>query len=108
MLGQIISIHAPHTGRDFRIIVLTILNIDFNPRAPYGARLQRMGWLPFDRFISIHAPHTGRDLLPLAALSVMRVNFNPRAPYGARQFMVVKADNDVLFQSTRPIRGATD
>ena len=57
---------------------------NFNPRAPYGARLCLLvvghRWLQ----ISIHAPHTGRDV---AAVPVREPVFR--------------------FQSTRPIRGAT-
>ena len=35
----------------------------FNPRAPYGARLQVGICLLNTMTISIHAPHTGRDLM---------------------------------------------
>ncbi len=35
-----ISIHAPHTGRDGVPSSLTSLSCNFNPRAPYGARLR--------------------------------------------------------------------
>ena len=80
--------------------------INFNPRAPYGARPGRhelcdipqefqstrpirgatlgLGEVFAIRRISIHAPHTGRDC-PL------------RSPYPV----------GTIFQSTRPIRGAT-
>ena len=37
----------------------------------------------------------------------MRSNFNPRAPYGARREKLSVLLGKVLFQSTRPIRGAT-
>ena len=56
----------------------------FNPRAPYGARLEDVGKLLIPADISIHAPHTGRDCPPVRVL----------LPHS-------------LFQSTRPIRGAT-
>ena len=56
-----ISIHAPHTGRDGRTRHTAHNNKNFNPRAPYGARLCSLAWL--------------RLLL----------DFNPRAPYGARR-----------------------
>ena len=56
----------------------------FNPRAPYGARRGRTGEPIRGAFISIHAPHTGRDL-----------------GYG------LQVRDGKLFQSTRPIRGAT-
>ena len=103
----IISIHAPHTGRDHGLqrqllrqegfqstrpirgatpflYTLPLPRLYFNPRAPYGARLAA----------SQIAPPT-------------TVHFNPRAPYGARRCTKChKADADG-FQSTRPIRGAT-
>ena len=124
-----ISIHAPHTGRD--IIDRDYLGneykfqstrpirgatpstpwagispMNFNPRAPYGARRKkpRRHHGPSDisihaphtgrditlrnleraHIISIHAPHTGRDSLSFSR-PPWRAYFNPRAPYGARQ-----------------------
>ena len=57
---------------------------NFNPRAPYGARLcHTRAYIRTGR-ISIHAPHTGRD--------------RPKIPI---QPPISR------FQSTRPIRGAT-
>ena len=35
--------------------------VNFNPRAPYGARLLDFLGTVLDFIISIHAPHTGRD-----------------------------------------------
>ena len=37
-----ISIHAPHTGRDDSAGFKQVWRIDFNPRAPYGARLNAL------------------------------------------------------------------
>ena len=102
-----ISIHAPHTGRDGlgklplwrmgnfnprapygarRVIVAPDLLVvsNFNPRAPYGARRMTYSQYWDEDCISIHAPHTGRDI---------KICNNLRALS--------------LFQSTRPIRGAT-
>ena len=57
-----ISIHAPHTGRDVRYTIDPIQTWwDFNPRAPYGARLTFKEVFEAWKEISIHAPHTGRD-----------------------------------------------
>ncbi len=57
--------------------------------------------------ISIHAPHTGRDCPGFRGFCGAGY-FNPRAPYGAR---LVPCYGDTpaaaVFQSTRPIRGAT-
>ncbi len=61
MRGMCISIHAPRVGRDQAVQLLMLYGIDFNPRAPRGAR-QR------SQRICAHPCH-----------------FNPRAPRGARR-----------------------
>ena len=125
-----ISIHAPHTGRDLTCyggvdlstsfqstrpirgatlaagVVLAVLG-DFNPRAPYGARRpcsHRFGRGNCD--FNPRAPYGARQTKSCIVLG-NTCNFNPRAPYGARRptWKVVFAYH--LFQSTRPIRGAT-
>ena len=101
----------------------------FNPRAPYGARHNRLSDNMLCNNISIHAPHTGRDDSG-PGWTTTGLHFNPRAPYGARRSGVSPAgpcggisihaphtgrDLHLLiviyqtggFQSTRPIRGAT-
>ena len=80
---------------------------DFNPRAPYGARPVIDEFQGAEEYISIHAPRMGRDQIP----SMGRPhddNFNPRAPYGARHISVVVSPRMFrIFQSTRPVWGAT-
>ena len=101
-----ISIHAPLAGRDRCWFSGGKFLSDFNPRAPCGARLRP---------------------LPPASGSA---NFNPRAPCGARRLLrrstrhgsvisihapLAGRDSALLFhacrasvfQSTRPLRGAT-
>ena len=56
----------------------------FNPRAPRGAR------------------H-----LLLFCLGMLLLDFNPRAPRGARPFGNIPLLQIIIFQSTRPARGAT-
>ena len=80
---QKISIHAPLAGRD---------------RHGYATAL-------FEA-ISIHAPLAGRDRRwgwPCPA----RWYFNPRAPCGARPLASPGVSCFCIFQSTRPLRGAT-
>ena len=78
-----ISIHAPHAGRDTAVAVGGIIPLDFNPRAPCGARLRRVSQEDQHGKISIHAPHAGRD--PYRFLDFSHLSyFNPRAPCGAR------------------------
>ena len=56
--------------------------------------------------ISIHAPRAGRDLFTIMIIRLYQ-NFNPRAPCGARPSSNPKALSRDVFQSTRPVRGAT-
>ena len=79
-----ISIHAPRAGRDVKIL-----------------RKFRLC-----RGISIHAPRAGRDR-KLFLTVIVNVNFNPRAPCGARQPLMRYTRSSSRFQSTRPVRGAT-
>ena len=170
-----ISIHAPHTGRDaietskaggpgtfqstrpirgatILHVTITLSRQNFNPRAPYGARLCPYKGVQYRQAISIHAPHTGRDVIQLMRSCVdylfqstrpirgatsgegyqagattnfnprapygarqtrvfpdmtCQIHFNPRAPYGARPNSISTWEHTIIFQSTRPIRGAT-
>ena len=101
---------------------------DFNPRAPCGARLTHSngpqtlllfqstrpmrgatGSVGAGRqtlVISIHAPHAGRDS-PTSQHFSRKLNFNPRAPCGARPPPNCSPVMGSVFQSTRPMRGAT-
>ena len=60
-----------------------MVNLYFNPRAPCGARL------------------------PVVAEGGHNLDFNPRAPCGARRFVVSVLLLLTVFQSARPVRGAT-
>ena len=56
--------------------------------------------------VSIHAPRGGRDSRR-ACSHGPRARFNPRAPWGARRPDIVGDGGHELFQSTRPVGGAT-
>ena len=101
----------------------------FNPRAPCGARLRR--YPPREKkhkfqstrpvrgatrahlraaggvHISIHAPRAGRDQ-NTPQIPAVPGYFNPRAPCGARLVDIYGEDAQGTFQSTRPVRGATE
>ena len=79
-----ISIHAPRAGRDTARLPPICSASNFNPRAPCGAR----------RRPAPKAPKQTR-------------HFNPRAPCGARPSFITPSSQQSLFQSTRPVRGAT-
>ena len=78
-----VSIHAPRAGRDpLRFVGL------------HG------------RQVSIHAPRAGRD--PWGAPGwISTGSFNPRAPCGARRGFLDAPLCFCMFQSRRPVRGAT-
>ena len=74
----------PVWGATGSITELNGVMVDFNPRAPCGARRSAL---------------RGRDI-------DVR-DFNPRAPCGARRLPAVYLWPRVVFQSTRPVWGAT-
>ena len=57
--------------------------MDFNPRAPGGARRSDPGRNPGPAVISIHVPQVGHDEKCVEKLKMLS-DFNPRAPGGAR------------------------
>ena len=110
IVGDIISIHAPHTGRDFdlgscpRVICpfqstrpirgATLAqrrkqssHKHFNPRAPYGARPFRQCTFHHRDRISIHAPHTGRDSVLGQDLQQLQISIH--APHTGRDLEVL-------------------
>ena len=80
-----ISIHAPHAGSDDRFIISLKVNCYFNPRSPCGER-------PYGMYVS------GKN----------QRNFNPRSPCGERLGTSEPASCSRIFQSTLPMRGATE
>ena len=124
----LISIHAPHTGRDHTVHGYQSFQFDFNPRAPYGARLSCSLTASISRLfqstrpirgatqvcnnfcvnlvISIHAPHTGRDLIPSVPCPYS-TQFQSTRPIRGATLLSGLLTIWTRFQSTRPIRGAT-
>ena len=100
-----VSIHAPHAGRDKAVDPIFPVRI-VSIHAPHAGRDINRDSPQGQGGVSIHAPHAGRDrLTPIARAST--VGFNPRAPCGARQSLSTRTSNRSVFQSTRPMRGAT-
>ena len=123
-----ISIHTPHAGRDISKMLFRVKIGYFNPHAPCGARRLILPRFPAILSISIHTPHAGRDQheqtgrepdryfnphapcgarLPTLFQVLEHEHFNPHAPCGARRVTFVPGIRQLLFQSTRPMRGAT-
>ena len=101
-----ISIHAPHTGRDHKRRTIQPYQRYFNPRAPYGARPPAGPQCQRYCAISIHAPHTGRDVTVMLLLVSVAISIH--APHTGRDGCCLPVPRvRSLFQSTRPIRGAT-
>ena len=128
MLIVLVSIHAPHAGRDPLFCRCrgssSCFNPrapcgarrcsgsgrrcwqGFNPRAPCGARHGQMGGAAHPRAVSIHAPHAGRDAAARLCSADGCVSIH--APHAGRdvQHLMARMFGDA-FQSTRPMRGAT-
>ena len=124
-----ISTHAPLAGRDSIVKFNNRFHVNFNPRAPCGARPVTTHSKVAALLISTHAPLAGRDcrLTPYRSCIAMIsthaplagrdnndplksrciIDFNPRAPCGARHCPDILRVYAVTFQPTRPLRGAT-
>ena len=82
--------------------------VNFNPRAPCGARHQYPDILIYLCDISTHAPLAGRDFHD-SDYFVQHMIFQPTRPLrGATQSGYTFVDNRQIFQPTRPLRGATN
>ena len=125
-----ISIHAPLAGCDYRRGVLKADIVNFNPRTPCGVRLgfalAMINTLPFQSThplrgathktvfaelpnisaISIHAPLAGCDKEKKDDKR-RKYYFNPRTPCGVRLEKTLLLTIVPKFQSTHPLRGAT-
>ena len=100
-----VSIHAPRAGRDAFVWDATrVLSVSIHaPRAGRDDTYRQGGrsWR-----VSIHAPRAGRDSDDTQGTR-RRQSFNPRAPCGARLTKLFGRSPAGMFQSTRPVRGAT-
>ena len=100
-----ISTHTPHAGRDhFGFLVLPGHWISTHtPHAGRDVMLKRLG---ANMSISTHTPHAGRDVKKWNDVGELR-NFNSHAPCGARHSTTSFGSWSLIFQLTRPMRGAT-
>ena len=100
-----ISIHAPRAGSDHSqrgSFAQALISI----HAPRAGSDCAGGNTPMLRLISIHAPRAGSDCW----WSRKRCSpgyFNPRSPCGERPELVGTVSTLEIFQSTLPVRGAT-
>ena len=102
-----ISIHAPHAGRDDELLAVAEIVGLISIHAPHAGRDADSQAVDFINIISIHAPHAGRD--GIGNCCARQIDFiSIHAPHAGRDddaFSNVPATN--VFQSTRPMRGAT-
>ena len=76
-------------------------NSYFNPRSPYGERLQLISCKAIQLRISIHAPLTGSD--NGAHPPKIRIyHFNPRSPYGERHTVLIMLYSGWNFNPRSP------
>ena len=103
---RVVSTHAPRAGRDSWCSPARPVCILFQPTRPVrGATYQ--AWIENNPDkVSTHAPRAGRDKR-VRSLSLPPRSFNPRAPCGARLVDAGMSDAWIMFQPTRPVRGAT-
>ena len=102
---SVISIHAPRVGRDDDC-PQTADGLPISIHAPRVGRDTTIRELDAYARISIHAPRVGRDPVLRGTRPISRY-FNPRAPCGARRGAIMAYYNPYIFQSTRPVWGAT-
>ena len=100
-----ISIHAPLAGCDIlRIVKKEIRNISIH--APLAGCDSAVRCVAVEKDISIHAPLAGCDGLPCSTKTTSWY-FNPRTPCGVRRKRGRSLPERSEFQSTHPLRGAT-
>ena len=103
---RIISIHTPHAGSDViksSIDSLYSISIHTPHAGSDGYCINDVVILN----ISIHTPHAGSDCEQLL-LVVTNLHFNPHSPCGERLFTGHTDPRAQVFQSTLPMRGATE
>ena len=102
-----ISIHAPRAGCDLSQPSSCQPNSDFNPRTPCGVRRRKPGRVGDANGISIHAPRAGCDFYRRCKATGRKISIHaPRA--GCDVVGCVIAERLLIFQSTHPVRGATE
>ena len=105
---DLISIHAPRAGRDSRTSSMRRWAVTFQSTRPVrGATVVRPILRKVALVISIHAPRAGRDVPELSGSGDGSISIHaPRA--GRDKGWHVYTNMEDVFQSTRPVRGATD
>ena len=105
--GNWISIHAPLAGCDVTMPLTVPKHLHFNPRTPCGVRRHCRPRALCGRRISIHAPLAGCDAALRDKASEFFISIHaPLAGCDDRVYSYIRQENE--FQSTHPLRGATE
>ena len=102
----LISIHAPLAGCDPRRRPLSASALPFQSTHPLRGATAKHNEVVERTYISIHAPLAGCDICARRRPRRSR-HFNPRTPCGVRQAACLSTPTLSPFQSTHPLRGAT-
>ena len=106
--GQpVISIHAPLAGRDSTVIACAVPFLYISIHAPLAGRDHEVAGSGSVAGISIHAPLAGRDSGSWRPRSSRMLFQSTRPLRGATTTGAKFTITDKEFQSTRPLRGAT-
>ena len=100
-----ISIHAPHARSDAATELCTSSKAHFNPRSSCEERLATVGIMPAFSYFNPRSSCEERQHSPIA--SNLASNFNPRSSCEERPVYNEQFKQDLLFQSTLLMRGAT-
>src|SRR5690554_6206040 len=82
------------------------LAVGVSIHAPLARRDLMQRWQSENAPVSIHAPLARRDIYKFTNRHNYE-SFNPRAPCEARRSDAINYRAGLVFQSTRPLRGAT-
>ena len=101
-----ISTHAPLAGRDVCAFTC-VFCMAISTHAPLAGRDNNRRKNIHEILISTHAPLAGRDRLA-PALGQIRNNISTHAPLAGRDALTwIVLISSIVFQPTRPLRGAT-
>ena len=128
-LYSAISIHAPRAGSDVTLIIFSRSVCGFQSTLPVRGATQvhqvvvaaqifqstlpvrgattALSTQSLTATISIHAPRAGSDYSTYCNIMLISY-FNPRSPCGERRANIGNIGNHRVFQSTLPVRGATE
>ena len=102
-----ISIHAPLAGCDpLTSAARRPWGMHFNPRTPCGVRRSARSAAPWADRISIHAPLAGCDVIQGRLARDPEIFQSTHPLRGATQHAIMSVVQ-AIFQSTHPLRGAT-